>query len=105
MFVSNSDLLTELKTIFNEWKTSNGLVIEQIDNKFCSLNSNSNLIITSPLQLCLLLGLTKDLVSINEKSIHRWNDDQIDVRSYIGSKMKQFCKDKSLNLIEELSLL
>ena len=24
-------------------------------------------------------------------------------RSYIGSKMKQFCKDKSSNLIEELS--
>ena len=59
MFVSNSDLLTELKTIFNEWKNSNGLVIEQIDNKFCSLKSNSNLIIAFPLQLALLLGLKK----------------------------------------------
>ena len=34
MFVSNSDLLTELKTVFNEWKNSNGLVIERTDDKF-----------------------------------------------------------------------
>ena len=103
MFVSNSDLLTELKTVFNEWKNSNGLVIERTDDKFFSLKSNSNLIIAFPLQLALLLGLKKDLVSINEKGIHRWNDDKIEIRSYISPKMKQFCKDKSLNLIEELS--
>ena len=47
--------------------------------------------------------MKKDLVSINEKGIHRWNDDKIEIRSYISSKMKRFCKDKSLNLIEELS--
>ena len=59
MFVSNSDLLTELKTVFNEWKNSNGLVIERTDDKFFSLKSNSNLIIAFPLQLALLLGLKK----------------------------------------------
>ena len=75
MFLTDSDLLMELKTIFNEWKNSNGPVIEQIDNRFCSLKSNSNLIIAFPLQLCLLLGLKKDLVSINEKAIYGWNDD------------------------------
>ena len=57
MFVSNSDLLTELKTVFNEWKNSNGLVIERTDDKFFSLKSNSNLIIAFPLQLALLTFL------------------------------------------------
>ena len=37
MFVSNPDLLAELKPIFIEWKNSNCLVIEQIYIKFCSL--------------------------------------------------------------------
>ena len=50
MFMSNSDLLTELETVFNEWKNSNSLVIERTDDKFLCLKSNSNLIKAFPLQ-------------------------------------------------------
>ena len=79
--------------MFDDWRKSRGVFIDHSDNKISSLKSNLNLILALPLYLCIMLGLRRDLISINDKGEYVWNDNTIEAQSYISSKMKTFCSD------------
>ena len=49
-----------------------------------------------------MLGLRRDLISINNKGEYVWNDNAIEARSYISSKMKKFCSELSFDIMKEL---
>ena len=47
-------------------------------------------------------GLKRNLISINDKGEYVWNDNTIEARSYVSSKMKKFCSELSFDIMKEL---
>ena len=56
-------------------------------------------IIVLPLHLSILLGLKKDLLSLNEKGDYHWGDVELYNRFQISTKMINEAESKSLNIV------
>ena len=57
-------------------------------------------IIVLPLHLSILLGLKKDLLSLNEKGDYHWGDVELYNRFQISTKMINEAESKSLNIVQ-----
>lgn len=105
-YESNEDFLNILNGNIQEeisginFSNSNQISVDPKYSKghYCTLRSTKSVILALPTHVCLLLGIRRDLIRLNEKGEYIWSNDNFYDRMHISTKMKAKARNMDVDL-------
>ena len=98
MNILNGNIQEEISGI--NFSKSNQISVDPKYSKghYCTLRSTKSVILALPTHVCLLLGIRRDLIRLNEKGEYIWSNDNFYSRMYISTKMKAKARNVDVDL-------